>query len=265
MSHSPLVFAAALACRAPAPAPVAAVAPPAPAPAPAVVAAPPSWPASALPGVPGWPGVRTGGEDSHFAGITGTTHLVVLDAEPWRGNAPGATATAVSTAGATSVRFAGVQTGRFGCDGGAEVPAAAFEAAPTDAAVWLLPDATVAARALPVNRADTAEERVWNVGTTQTGLTRTGTYTATWWAGADRRPIQAIDVGADLMDGYERQPIALGEDFLVPQVFAAWDVGGAVIVAAAWASFEGYHLTLVNLSATPSTPVDAGYLYGCAF
>jgi hypothetical protein len=238
-------------------------APSAPSPVEAPIAAP-SWPAPAVSGVPGWLGLRAGSTgEPYWTGIAGTSALVVLEGE-WAAVPAGALVRMVTRAGVAPVRFVGVQRGRFGCDGGSELTVAAFDAAPSDDLAWILPAEGPVATALPVTVADTEAERVWTVGGERLGVTRTGPYTARVWAGTERIVVRTIDLTKDRMAGAELHPVDVRSDHFVPQVVAAWEVQGRVVVAATWSSFEGVHFSVFTLGATPHE-YEVGYLYACAF
>ncbi len=223
-----------------------------------------AWPASSVPGVVGWLGLRAGGaEEPYWTGITGTSALVVLEGE-WAGVPAGAPVRMVTRAGVAPVRFVGVQRGRFGCDGGTELTVAAFDGVPSDDLAWVLPAEGPVATALPVTVADTEAERVWTVGGERLGVTRTGTYTARVWAGDKRIVLRTIDLREGLMAGAELQPVDVRSDHFVPQVVAGWEVQGRVVLAATWGSFEGVHFSVFTLGATPEEH-EVGYLYACAF
>lgn len=222
------------------------------------------WPAPSLDGLPGWMAVRAGATDGpYWTHISGTTHLVVIG-ESWKDVPPGTVVDAVGPAGRTPVTFRGVQTARFGCDGGTELPVGAFEGEPPGDLVWLVPPG-VALEAAKVTTVDGAGSRTWRTDTAALGVKVLTPTTFALWVGAEDKVLGTTDMAEIAMDGWDPEPVDVTGDFFVPQVVGAWTAPGKpAFAASAWSSFEGIHFTVFVLG-EPPTETEVESLYSCAF
>lgn len=213
---------------------------------------------------PGWLGVRAGAASPDWARITGTAPIVVLTEGAADALPAGSSAWGIGRNAAGPLVSLGPQTGRFGCDGGYDVAVTGLHGDVQGDLVWVSASPPRDARPLAVSVDGDDDHRVWQFGDHAVGLTRTGTFTADLWAGADRTTVRSIDHTTDNMDGYDPRPIRLTSDFRLPQVVAAWEIDGVPVAAAVWSSFEGVHFTVFRLG-DPTTETDVAYLYQCGF
>ena len=229
------------------------------------VPTPATWPAPAVAGIPGWLGLRAGQADSAtWTSISGSAELVV-PGEAWAEVPPGTKVEAVGVDGTRTVTFRGVETARFGCDGGFPLEVAAFDGAPPGELVWLLPPGQGAWTATAASPVDTASARTWGSGEAALGWKKTGEMTAELWAGSPPVVLDKVDLAADAMDGWEPEPVDLSQAFLMPQVLGTWSgPDGVSFALAPWSSFEGEHFSLVRLGKEPALH-EVGSLYRCAF
>ena len=236
-----------------------------PTPASDVAAIPFSWPAPTVESLPGWLGLRAGIDDGPhgWMAIQTLAPLVVLGGA-WTEVPVGTEVRAVGTTGESTLRFRGVETAHYGCEG-TPLQVATFDGEPPGDLVWLMPPGVGSLTGQAVQITDTAELRTWSSPAGTLGLRKTGTFTVELWVHDPSQVVRSMDLGEGAMSGWEPEPVSLSQDFLVPQVLGMWsEEAGPALALASWSSFEGDHFTAFVLGETP-TEVPVESLYRCAF
>lgn len=243
------------------PSPPPAVAPSLPAPPPAPLAAAPLPPPS-VEGLPGWLAIRVAapGADAGVS-LDGAGPLVVLS-EAWAGVPAGAALSRIDSTGVAPAPFTRSQVVKHGCNE-SEDTVASFDGTAAEGLAWLLPPG---ARGEPVSvkQEDYPKRRRWVIGEDTLSLTTVGPDKVEIRSSNERHLLEVIDLDGQRMAGAEDMHLDLREGFMLPQVQAAWRVGGALVVGASYSSYEGEHFVVYTLGDKPALHRVA-YLYGCAF
>lgn len=226
--------------------------------------APTPWPADDIEGVHGWLAIGSGTEENPAPwGRIAASQPTVLLRAGW--DVPqGTTLRGLLPEGPAPLVVGAVEQGRFGCDGGHEVPIVPLDGTSVPGLIWLV-SPTFDAASLPLKTTDDPTGRTWLFGERSAGLRKVDTYRVQLWYGAPTRVVREIDVSKDLMEGATLEPADTTDAFLLPQVSAAWKVGDAVVVGMYWRSFEGIHFEALVVRGEAAELREIDYLYSCAF
>ncbi len=229
-----------------------------------VAAAPVSpLPPSSVEGVPGWLGVRVVADESAGGLVLPGAGPIVVLSEAWSAVPPGVAIRRVDPTGVAPAPFLRSQTARYGCDGGQDVSVASFDGTSQDPLVWLLPPG-VDATPVPLTVSDTPTARTWDAGGQRFTLSLTGPDRAELRAPDGQTVLHTTDLVTQRMEGDEGSHLDLKASFMVPQLDAAWRIGGVLLVAGRFDSYEGQHYVVYTVGAA-AVEHEVAYLYRCAF
>lgn len=239
------------------------------APAPSVPAppAPVALPAAALPppsvdGLPGWLAIRVVAPGSGDGVSIDDSGPLAVVSEAWASVPAGTPLLRVDSTGVAPAPFLRSRVVKYGCDD-TDVTIASFGAPSAERLAWLLPPG-VMAEPIEVTRQDAPKRRRWVIGGDTLSLTEVQRDKVEVRSSNERHLLDVVDLDAQRMDGAEDLHLAVHDDFMVPQVHAAWRIGQEVVVGASYHSYEGEHFVVYTLGDTPAVH-HVAYLYGCAF
>jgi len=229
---------------------------------PASAVAASNLPPASVEGVPGWLGVRVVAEESAGGLVLPGAGPIVVLSEAWSAVPAGVAIRRVDHSGVGPAPFLRSQTARYGCDGGQDVSVASFDGTAQDPLVWLLPP-DVTAEPVPLAVTDTPTARTWDAGGQRFTLSLTGPDRAELRAPDGTTVLHSTDLATQRMEGDDRSHLDLKSPFMLPQLDAAWRIGGVLVVAGRFDSYEGQHYVVYTVGAT-AVEHEAAYLYRCA-